>query len=275
MSRFCRKLRSRTAQKKGHCSTRQSIRRSYLLAFDEKFKEYCVEEDILYTRFADDLILFGKNKACLELALHKASRFLLREGLNLNASKTRFFTKKQYTLYRALDLIDAVGEKNQYKIACEIRKIRKHLKTDSSVRTDTICKRLLTALSKNEISYSRSIRRFIGDFATDPNKIRILGHTYIFKRAMLEANPFNFLNLYVVSICSKPYAHPKADFLQLLRKFKSKLSKAGISKEQAEDWIQLIEKSSKDSEVVTKYCIRSVKVKYNIGEKPNKRASSV
>jgi len=236
----------------------------YLLAFDEKFKDYCVKEDILYTRFADDLILLGKDKDCLELALHKASRFLLREGLNLNASKTRFFTKQQYQLYRALDLIDAVGEKNQFRIACEIRKSRKHLKAGGKVRTDTISKRLLTALNKKEITYSWSIRRFIEDFATDPDKIRILGQTYIFRRAMLESDPNDFLNVYVASICSKPYAHPKADFLQLLRKFKTKLSNAGISKDQITLWIDQIEQSAKDSEVVTQFCVPSTKSFYKI-----------
>ena len=180
----------------------------------------------------------------------------------------------QYKLYRALNLIDAVGEKNQIKIACEIRKTRRHLKKNSAIRTDTICKRLLTALSKNEISYSSSIKRFIHDYATQPDQIRILGHTYIFKRAMLESSPFDFLNLYAISICSKPYAHPKADFLQLLRKFKSKLTNAGISKDQIEAWITQIEKSSADSEVVTQYCVPYTKDTCKINQPSNKPVSS-
>ena len=91
---------------------------------------------------------------------------------------------------------------------------------------------------------------------------------------MLESSPFDFLNLYAISICSKPYAHPKADFLQLLRKFKSKLTNAGISKDQIEAWITQIEKSSAGSEVVTQYCVPYTKDTYKINQPSNKPASS-
>jgi len=227
----------------------------YLYDFDIKFQNYCRQNDILYTRFADDFILFGKNKTVLERALHNASRYLLQDGLNLSAPKTQFYTKKQYQIHRGLNVLKAIDTGNQNKIGQVLRHTNKAINSGMKVRTDTIVKRLLTTTENGIIKLTPAIRQFITKYSSDVDTLNHLGFNYVYKRALLEKNIGKFLEDYCNSICKKPFAYPKASFLQLIRKKKASLLKNGITIEKLQNWVYKIHDCSSDSQTLMEYCI--------------------
>lgn len=68
----------------------------YLQDFDAKFIEYCEARGLVYLRWADDILVFGSSRKALETAVHNASKLLLADGLNLNASKTNIFSRRDF-----------------------------------------------------------------------------------------------------------------------------------------------------------------------------------
>lgn len=68
-----------------------------LFDFDENINDFCIEHDITYTRYADDLIFSTNEKNVLERVKDKVSELLKSlEGLDLklNEEKTQYLSKK-------------------------------------------------------------------------------------------------------------------------------------------------------------------------------------
>lgn len=73
--------------------TSPAISNACLYGFDKKFRSWCLDNNLFYTRYADDLIVSGMEEEPCKLAISYLSKFLESEFggcVRLNDKKTRF-----------------------------------------------------------------------------------------------------------------------------------------------------------------------------------------
>lgn len=109
----------------------------YLQEFDGKFDAYCQGEELQYVRWEDDILVFGPSVRKLEEAVHRASRLLLPDGLNLNAPKTRVFSRTDFARYRGIDILAAIDSSNPIIFRRRLRSGLEWSKTNP-FRLDTV-----------------------------------------------------------------------------------------------------------------------------------------
>jgi len=241
----------------------RSIANFYLQRFDDSFKTYCEENDLLYTRFADDLVIFGKSRKQLELSIHQASRTLVQDGLHLSAPKTKIYSKSEYSHYRALPVLDAIESANSFKIAGALKAVANSMDDGKPVRSDTILKRLLTVVDKAEIKLTSSVKEFIFSQTKTPEQISFLPQNYLVKRAFIENDPIQYLNKVQAEIGAKPFSYPKANFMFMLRKNRTKLSQTGLSDSEALSWIDSLDETSGTSDTIQSLCAPAAREFYS------------
>lgn len=78
----------------------------YLQEYDKYIYEECRKAGATYFRYADDQIIFGKDKAVLESILYKASLKLADLGLNINGSKVHYYSKDEFLTHRAFSIFE-------------------------------------------------------------------------------------------------------------------------------------------------------------------------
>ncbi len=78
----------------------------YLQEYDKYLFEECNKVGATYFRYADDQIIFGKDKSVLHAILYKASLKLSDLGLNINGSKVHYFTKEAFLMNRAFTIFE-------------------------------------------------------------------------------------------------------------------------------------------------------------------------
>ncbi len=88
----------------------------YLQEYDKYLFEECNKVGATYFRYADDQIIFGKDKIVLKSILYKASLKLADLGLNINGSKVHFFAKNEFFAQRAFSLFAKI-DKNKGDIS--------------------------------------------------------------------------------------------------------------------------------------------------------------
>ncbi len=92
----------------GDCS--RILANFYLQRYDQQIAELCSQMGCQYLRYADDQIIFGPDRRCLEDLIFFASRELFAINLSINVAKVRYFSVDQFQEYWAWDLFELIGD---------------------------------------------------------------------------------------------------------------------------------------------------------------------
>jgi hypothetical protein len=95
----------------GDCS--RILANFFLQEYDKKMYELCNSYNSTYLRYADDQIIFCKNKNQARHILFEASKILFKNDLILNSSKVIEYTsEKEFNDYWAFELFDLLADKD-------------------------------------------------------------------------------------------------------------------------------------------------------------------
>lgn len=98
----------------GDCS--RILANFYLQDYDDTLKNIADKLDVKYLRYADDQLIFSKDKKSAEQVLFEASKELHKIWLNINSSKVKIFENKDtFNTYRAFEIFDLLWDKNDIK----------------------------------------------------------------------------------------------------------------------------------------------------------------
>ncbi|MCX6756288.1 MAG: reverse transcriptase domain-containing protein [Candidatus Nomurabacteria bacterium] len=127
----------------GDCS--RILANFYLQDFDKVFSDYCITNNIQYLRYADDMLIMGKNQIHTKKALFFASKELSKIGLNINSSKVDCFNSlAEYNRYWAFDIFNKLGDKNsKFDIESAIEDYKFNLENNINFRKDSVLARIL------------------------------------------------------------------------------------------------------------------------------------
>ncbi len=227
----------------------------YLQDFDEKFSSYCDSERLKYVRWADDMLVFGSSKKKLEVAVHRASKFLLSDGLNLNAPKTRIFARTDYAKYRGLGVLSAIDSGQPEKFRRELRASINWGKSNP-FRLDTIFRATIGYIFNLGKAAKTFERNFVFETViAEPDLVGTLNVTQLFRLISIADNPKEMFVLVRKIVLDKPFAGPRANFLMLIRNKSDGLAKLGITKYLQQSSISMIKTASPDSEILNEYCV--------------------
>lgn len=128
----------------GDCS--RILANFYLQDFDLAMKNICDKYNSRYIRFADDQIIFTKDKETARLILFEASKELFKINLNVNSSKVKeFSSREEFETYWAFDIFDHLKIKdNKEEINKGITKYFKLIDSGIRFKNSSVLKRLLT-----------------------------------------------------------------------------------------------------------------------------------
>jgi hypothetical protein len=228
----------------------------YLQDFDDRFSGYCGSEGLRYVRWADDMLVFGPSPQKLEAAMHKASRMLLAEGLNLSAPKTKIMGKRQFSNYRGLDVLDSINSKN----ADEYRRrrdaaMRRHGHGEG-LKLDTIFRASLGFLAQRPRSVTASDQKFLWDMITEnPDLLGSMNAQQCLSFVRLTAPPSRGFAKLLNAALLKDVAAPKAVLLSLIRNHSKRLEMVGVTKTAQRNAMDEIFSGSADSELIRNWCI--------------------
>lgn len=232
----------------------------YLQTFDEAFIKACQAEDVVYVRWADDIVLFGSSPGKLERLIHKASRILLNIGLNLSAAKTKHYSRNSFRRYRALDLISAVNKKNYKKFLKELDAFSKRYVTDGG-RIDTVVKASLNMLANEPKSQTLFSLSFIDKELSKFEILSILNEGQLLKKYKIFGNLKSSLTKDVNLINKYPYAAPRATMISFLSRNRKYLNLNGVNDSYIKKLIDLIFVKNGDSEIIRDICVPVAKSK--------------
>lgn len=235
----------------------------YLQDFDVAFSKYCDANNLTYVRWSDDFLIFGGSNQKLQSAVHHASKLLRDLGLNLNAPKTKYRTKRELKEHRCLTILDAISTLTHSKVDSELRKIKKSIAKKDDIRLDTVFRAMIGYVSNNPVAQTTINKSFIVDVATENiDLLHSLNNTQMMRFIELADKPLETFNSLRQQICKADFGAPKASYLHMLRKYRSRLAKIGMTKKRANAAILDIEKNSSDSSVLTDFCVPVVKSEY-------------
>ena len=225
----------------------------YLQDFDEKFLEYCESHELRYIRWADDMLIFGPSPQKIEAAIHKASRYLLVEGLNLSAPKTKIFGKRQFSDYRGLDILKTIDDRDleQY------RKKRSKIGTKvDQIKIDTIFRASIGFLSWNK----KNIRGDDSDFLLStlrahPHLLGTLNTKQLFGLIQTASSSRNMFSVIGDLSISRNITAPKALVSAMIRQYHNNLASLGISHEAQVKLLYRLHASADDSEILRSLCV--------------------
>lgn len=228
----------------------------YLQDFDEKFKNYCSTSRLLYVRWADDMLIFGPNKKALEDAIHKASRLLLSDGLNLNAHKTRIYSRNELSRNRGLDVLATVNSKNSTVFRSKLRSAIAWHRQGNPMRLDTVFRASLGytfRLGKNAKTFEKNF--LFETVEESPDIIATLNDVQLIRLISIANEPKEMFLKIRGSCLTRPYAGARANFLLLIRKQSKALIRQEISARLQTSSVEMVEKESEDSEIIRTYCV--------------------
>ena len=232
----------------------------YLQDFDDKFTSYCDTHGLVYVRWADDMLVFGPNKKILEEAIHRASRLLLPEGLNLNANKTKIYRREDLAKYRGVEFLSTIGSRNPELFRRKLRSAINWADSGNPIRLDTIFRATL-GYTFNLGSRARVFEKnFIMETVeTNPEIVATLNDIQLMHLVAISDDSHEMF-LKIRNFClTRPYAGARANFLMLIRKHTNKLEKLGVSRRLQLSTIEAVENGSSDSEILLTYCIPSAR----------------
>ena len=228
----------------------------YLQDFDAKFKSYCATNHLLYVRWADDILIFGPSKRALEHAIHRASRLLLAEGLNLNAHKTSIHSRNELARNRGLDVLAAIDAKDTASFRRKLRSAITWKQQGNPLRLDTVFRASLGytfRLGKNAKTFEK---RFLFEKADEnPDIVATLNDLQLIRLISISDDPKEMFLQVRGSCLTRPYAGARANFLLLIRKHNKGLNRLGISNRLQFASIKKIERESGDSEIIRLICV--------------------
>ena len=228
----------------------------YLQDFDETFKSYCKQNRLRYVRWADDMLIFGSSKKTLEHAIHKASRLLLSEGLNLNANKTRIYSRTDLARNRGLDVLAAIDARNVADFRRKLRSAIDWYQQGNPLRLDTVFRASLGyvfRLSKNAKTFEKNFLFETVD--GNPDIISTLNDVQLIRLISIADDPKEMYLKIRTTCLSRPYAGARANFLLLIRKRSKGLVRLGISARLQLSSVNMIMKESGDSEIIRTICV--------------------
>lgn len=232
----------------------------YLQNFDDEFDAYCQNHGLLYVRWADDMMIFGPNKKILEDAIHKASRLLLPEGLNLNAHKTKIYTRDELARFRGLDVLSAIGDRNLKKFRSKLRAALAWHGRGNSIRLDTIFRATLGYVFRLGAAAGTFEKNFIFETAkNNPEIISTLSDKQLVYLIAVADNPKEMFLKIRSDFLARPYAGARANFLMLIRKQSKVLTGLGVSARLQESSVDMIERQSPDSIILQSICAPAAK----------------
>ncbi|OGC11285.1 hypothetical protein A3K48_02035 [candidate division WOR-1 bacterium RIFOXYA12_FULL_52_29] len=97
----------------GDCS--RILANYYLQEYDKYMYDICEERKSKYLRYADDQIIASKNEKDAKEIMFLASKKLAMIGLNLNASKAKLFTSRQFFDYWSFDIFKLLENPKKHK----------------------------------------------------------------------------------------------------------------------------------------------------------------
>ncbi len=226
----------------------------YLKKFDIEFTKYCASKEIVYIRWADDMILIGSSRKNLEESIHKASKLLLQFGLNLNASKTKCYSKSDFRMYRGLDVLDAVSQRDQVSFDTALRRFYRYSK-NRSARVDTVSKSAIAFLLRNPRCVTDANLAILDSMVRKYIVLSTFSFQHFRNLIELMGGGNSQLDKYLKLVISKPYAAPKAQFLKFLWFYPKLYSKLGITKRAISGAAARIDNASSDSTIIQEICI--------------------
>ncbi|CTQ60006.1 reverse transcriptase domain-containing protein [Roseibium album] len=234
----------------------------YLRYFDEKFIDLCRSSKVTYIRWADDIVIFGSSPRKLENIMHRGSRLLLNIGLNLNAAKTRHYTRVEYREYRVLDLLDHINSGSVQKYETELKRIVKR-HPSKPCRIDTVIKASLNMLSKHKDARTLFSKNFLDQELAKFENLSMLNEGQLWKKCLILGNIEKNIRRDIEILIAYPYAAPRATYISFLAKYNKRLVGLGLDLNFIRRSIEKIKSYSGSSEIVEKICCpRAVK---NIG----------
>lgn len=127
----------------GDCS--RILANYYLQEYDSNLFLLCSKHKSHYLRYADDQIIAAPSEKAVKALMFVASMELIKLGLNLNASKAKFFTRQEYYIYWSFDIFDLLTDENdKQKIQIAWIKYKERLDKNILFRPDTVLKRFLS-----------------------------------------------------------------------------------------------------------------------------------
>lgn len=127
----------------GDCS--RILANFYLQDYDMQMRTLTLNREAGYLRFADDQIIAAKDEKTAKEIMFIASKELAKIGLNLNASKAKFFENRDdFKIYWSFDIFKLLSNKNDRSAIEEAFRLLKARMGNTDFREDTILKRLLS-----------------------------------------------------------------------------------------------------------------------------------
>lgn len=126
----------------GDCS--RILANFYLQNYDRTIYKVVSERNSGYLRYADDQIIASPDEKTAKEIMFIASKELTKLGLNLNASKAKFFNKDEFYTFWSFDifkLLEDINDANKIREAWKLYTDR--LNQNIKFKHDTVLKRLL------------------------------------------------------------------------------------------------------------------------------------
>jgi hypothetical protein len=128
----------------GDCS--RILANFFLQDYDRNMKCLCDQNNSKYLRYADDQIIFCKNKNQARHILFEASKFLFKNDLILNSSKViEFGSEAEFNEYWAFELFDLLSDKDNKKfINIAVEQYIKKRESGEVFRDNSVLKRIVS-----------------------------------------------------------------------------------------------------------------------------------
>lgn len=179
----------------GDCS--RILANFYLQEYDRTIKQLCNKNNSGYLRYADDQIIASPDEKTAKKIMFAASKELAKLGLNLNASKARFFDRDEFQDYWSFDIFKLLEDPDNgenVKKAWEM--YQEKISKGKKFKPETILKRLLSCnLSKVDKNIRDQILTAVQDkgFITNVNEY-YLGRIYTFTHRNQKSKFLKYLN---------------------------------------------------------------------------------
>jgi len=132
--------------------TSPKISNAYLLEFDNIIQEYCLEKDIIYTRYSDDFIFSSEDKSIFDDLLIEIKSVFVALGFDsflLNEDKTKIQTRGEQRVVLGLSITPNGHITVEKKMKKNIETLFHFYLTDKSKYKDFLSKKYIPNNSKS------------------------------------------------------------------------------------------------------------------------------
>ncbi|MBU1165226.1 RNA-directed DNA polymerase [Patescibacteria group bacterium] len=160
----------------GDCS--RILANFYLQDYDQRVYRLATLKNAGYLRYADDQIIAARDETTAKEIMFLASKELAKIGLNLNASKAKFFkNREKFKIYWSFDIFKLLTNKNNKKsIEKAFHIFIKRNDTGVEFKSDTVLKRFLSC---NLYRLSSDIKNKILDLVNQKDFLTSISDYYL------------------------------------------------------------------------------------------------